>query len=149
MGPLKKVLGMLPGVGSMMKDMDFDDRRFKLVEAMIQSMTPRERRAPDLIDIQRRRRIAQGSGNELDAVHGLVKQFKQMQKMMGKMGGSGLAEMMAGGGMPDPSQLGGLGGMPGMPGMDGMPGMGGRGKKKGGRGGRPSGLDDFLRGRRR
>ncbi len=158
LGPLKKVLGMLPGVGAALKDVDLDDKRFKRVEAMIQSMTPTERKSPNLIDIQRRRRIARGSGNELEAVHGLIKQFKQMQKLMSKMGKGGLESMM--GGM-DPSGMGmpGMGGgMPGMPG-GGMPGgmppgldmggmMGGKkGKKKSA--GRPSGLDDFLRGRRK
>ncbi|MEZ5988328.1 MAG: signal recognition particle protein [Planctomycetota bacterium] len=97
MGPLKKVLGMLPGVGQAMKDVDLDDKRFGRVEAMILSMTPEERRRPELIEIQRRRRIARGSGNELQAVHDLIKQFKHMQKMFGKLGkGGGLPPELAG-----------------------------------------------------
>lgn len=152
LGPLKKVLGMLPGVGQALKQIDLDDRRFNRVEAMIQSMTQLERRNPDVIDVQRRRRIAKGSGNDLQAVHGLIKQFKAMQKMMSKLGKGGLGSMLGEGGMPD---LGGPGGMPGglpgglpggVPGLGGMPGMpGGKAKKAG----RPKGLDDFLRGRRR
>src|SRR5690606_2041327 len=75
MGPLKKVLGMLPGVGAALKNVDLDDGHFKRLEAMIKSMTVKERRAPAIIDQMRRRRIAQGSGNSLDAVNGLIKQF--------------------------------------------------------------------------
>lgn len=92
MGPLKKVMGMLPGMGQALKDVDLDDKQFGRVEAMILAMTPYERQRPQIIDVQRRRRIARGSGNDLQAVHNLIKQFKQMQKMMGKMG--------KGGGMP-------------------------------------------------
>ena len=123
MGPLKKVLGMLPGVGQALKDVDLDDKHFKRLEAMILSMTPDERRRPEIIDVHRRRRIARGSGNELQAVHDLIKQFKQMQKMMGKVGKGGFPGM-PGGGMPG-------GGMPGMP---DLPGMGGGRKQGRGRG---------------
>ena len=148
MGPLKKVLGMLPGVGAALKDVDFDDGHVKRIEAMIQSMTPIERQKPDLIDIQRRRRIANGSGSELGAVHELIKNFKQMQKMMAKMGKGGMPDLA---GM-DPSALGGgMPGMPGMPGLPGMPGGGGGGKKarRGGKKGGNSEFRDFLRGRGR
>jgi signal recognition particle subunit SRP54 len=89
LGPLKKVLGMLPGVGAMLKDVDLDDGRFRRIEAMILSMTLVERRNPDVIGIERRRRIARGSGNELQAVHDLIKQFKTMQDLMRKMGRGG------------------------------------------------------------
>jgi signal recognition particle subunit SRP54 len=149
LGPLKKVLGMLPGMGQALKEVDLDDRRFKRVEAMIQSMTVAERRNPDLIDIQRRRRIAAGSGNPLQGVHDLVKQFKTMQKMMAKLGKGGLGDLQGLMG------AGGAGGFPGMPGgMGQMPG-GGRGMPKlpGGGGGRRGGgnaaFQDFLRGRGR
>ncbi|MEM7198695.1 MAG: signal recognition particle protein [Planctomycetota bacterium] len=139
MGPMKKVLGMLPGVGSALKDIDLDDQHFKRVEALILSMTPVERRNPDVIDMERRRRIARGSGNEVQAVHDILKQFKMMQSLMKKMG-------KGGGGMPDLESLG----LPDMPGMPGMPGKGGgKGRKGGGapRGG--GGLQDFLGGKRR
>ncbi|MGE3171229.1 MAG: signal recognition particle protein [Planctomycetota bacterium] len=141
MGPLKKVLGMLPGVGQMLKQVDFDDAHFKRIEAVILSMTPRERRSPDLIDTPRRRRIAAGSGNPLDAVNGLIKQFKAMQDMMKKLGkgggmgglggggGMGGLEGLLGGGMPGGGLGGGLGGMPGLPG--GMPGGGRPGRGRG------------------
>ncbi|MBZ0151251.1 MAG: signal recognition particle protein [Planctomycetes bacterium] len=140
LGPLKKVLGMLPGVGAAMKDVDFDDKHMKRLEAMILSMTPRERQKPDLIDLPRRRRIAAGSGNQLDAVNGLIKQFKTMQDLMKKLG--------KGGGMPP--DLGGLmggGGMGGMPGPGGFPGLPGGGRGFPGGGGR--GFPGFPGGRRR
>ncbi|MEC7583971.1 MAG: signal recognition particle protein [Planctomycetota bacterium] len=147
MGPLKKVLGMLPGVGQMLKQVDFDDAHFKRIEAMILSMTPTERRNPQLLDTPRRRRLAQGSGNPLEAVHGLIKQFKTMQDMMkklkkGGMGGmGGLGGLMGGGG----AGAGGLedllgGGMGGGLG-GGLPGQPQRGRQRGfpggGRGGFP------------
>lgn len=110
MGPLKKVLGMLPGVGSMLKDIDLDNKDFARMEAIMLSMTVRERRNPDIIDIQRRRRIAYGSGNDLDRVNALMKQFKTMQKMMKSMGKGGLGDLGGMGGMGDLGGMGGLGG---------------------------------------
>ncbi|MFQ5507690.1 MAG: signal recognition particle protein, partial [Planctomycetota bacterium] len=89
LGPLKKVMGMLPGIGQALKDIDIDDKHFARLEAMITSMTPLERSRPQSIDMSRRRRIARGSGNDLSAVHGLLKQFKQMQKIFGKIGKGG------------------------------------------------------------
>ena len=98
LGPLKKVMGMLPGVGQAIKDVDIDDKHFARIEAMITSMTLEERRKPDIINMSRRRRIARGSGNDLQAVHNLLKQFKQMQKLFSKMGkGGGLPPMFGGG----------------------------------------------------
>jgi len=155
MGPLKKVLGMIPGVGQALKQIDLDDNHFKRIEAMILSMTMTERRNPDVINVQRRRRIAKGSGNDLDAVHGLIKQFKAMQQMMKKLGKGmpggmppgGLEGLMGGGmpggGMPGGGMGGGLGGMGGgMPGMGGglPPGFGGGGMRSGfgARPGKPS-----------
>ncbi|MBI5853448.1 MAG: signal recognition particle protein [Planctomycetes bacterium] len=150
LGPLKKVLGMLPGVGQALKEIDFDDKRFKRVEAMIQSMTVKERRHPDIIDIERRRRIAKGSGNELQAVHELIKQFKTMQKMMSQLGKGGFGGLAG---------LGGAGGFGDLPGPMGGPGLGGPGfggPGSGGGSGKPqrpqSGNDafrDFMRGRKR
>lgn len=131
LGPMKKVLGMIPGMGQALKQIDLDDGHFKRVEAMILSMTAGERRNPDVINVQRRRRIANGSGNELEAVHGLIKQFKAMQQMMKKLGKGmpggmppGGLEGLMGGGMPGGGMGMPGGGMPGggMPGMGGMPG---------------------------
>jgi signal recognition particle subunit SRP54 len=94
MGPLTEILGMIPGIGSAMRgqDVQISDDEFKHVEAIIHSMTPQERRYPDLINKSRRDRIARGSGTEPDDVRALLKQFNEMQKMMSQMG------LMAGGG---------------------------------------------------
>ncbi len=88
MGNLKDLMGMLPGVGSAIKDIDISDDSFKGVEAMIQSMTPYERLNPDVIDQKRKTRIAKGCGKDLTEVNAFMKQFeqmKQMMKMMNKM----------------------------------------------------------------
>ncbi|MCA8976537.1 MAG: signal recognition particle protein [Planctomycetes bacterium] len=111
MGPLKKVLGMLPGVGSLLKQIDFDDAHFRRIEAVIHSMTMKERRRPEVIDLPRRRRIAAGSGTEVQDVNRLLKQFTQMQKMMKRMRKKGgMANLMRGMGGRMP------GGMPPFPG---------------------------------
>jgi signal recognition particle subunit SRP54 len=131
MGSLKGLLGMLPGVGSLMKEMDNDvlTRELKRVEAMILSMTEEERANPEMVkkEGRRRDRIAKGSGHTLKQVNELVKQFEQMRGMMQAMTGGGMMEraraaMGAGGAgaMPDPSAILGGGGMPGM----GRPGSG-------------------------
>lgn len=88
MGNIKDLLGMIPGMGKAMKDIDISDDAFKGVEAMINSMTPVERRNPDLIDLKRKQRIAKGSGKDIGEVNAFMKQFeqmKQMMKMMNKM----------------------------------------------------------------
>ena len=91
LGPIKKVLGMLPGVGGMMKDLPIDDGQLDRVEGMVRSMTPREREDVRLVDQQksRTRRIAQGSGTTAQEVGRLAKQFEQMQKMTQQMAGMG------------------------------------------------------------
>jgi len=78
-------LGMIPGMGSAVKDMDIDNDSFKPIEAIIQSMTPKERENPDMIDNSRKKRIATGSGTSLQQVNNLLKQFDEMRKMMKKM----------------------------------------------------------------
>lgn len=82
MGPLTNLLGMLPGVGSQLAGLDLDERQLDRVEAMILSMTPEERRRPEIIDASRRRRIARGSGTTPQEVAQLVKQFQAMRKLM-------------------------------------------------------------------
>jgi signal recognition particle subunit SRP54 len=164
MGPLSQLLEMIPGVGSAIRqqDVQIGDDEFKHVEAMIRSMTPEERRDPDLINKSRRDRIARGSGVGADEVRGLLKQFTEMRKMMsqlGVMGGGGkgkkkgllsrmpgtlgqigdmreLAKQMQAQGI-DPNQLGGMGGMPGFsPGdLDAMMGGAPLGKLRPDRGG--------------
>ena len=82
MGSLKDIVGMIPGMGKMMKDVEISDDAFKPIEAMIGSMTPKERRNPEIINGSRRRRIAKGSGMEIQDVNNLLKQFQDMKKMM-------------------------------------------------------------------
>lgn len=88
MGNLKDLLGMIPGIGKAVKDIDISDDSFKGVEAMINSMTPQERHNPEIIDMKRKMRIAKGSGKDISEVNAFMKQFdqmKQMMKMMNKM----------------------------------------------------------------
>lgn len=85
MGNVKDLVGMIPGMGKMIKDIDLDDDSFKSIEAIIHSMTPAERENPDILNGSRRRRIANGSGTEIMEVNRLVKQFEDMRKMMRMM----------------------------------------------------------------
>jgi signal recognition particle subunit SRP54 len=93
MGNLKDLVGMIPGMGKMMKDVEIDNDAFKGIEAMIGSMTPYERRNPSKIDTSRRRRIAKGSGTSIEEVNRLMKQFDETKKMM-KMMSSGKMNAM-------------------------------------------------------
>ena len=108
MGNVKDLMGMIPGMGKAMKDVDIKDDAFKPLEAIIQSMTPTERSNPDLINAQRKNRIAAGSGTNIQEVNKLMKQFEDTKKMMKMMSNpKGMAQMM--------KQMQGMGG--GMPGM--------------------------------
>ncbi|MCR5679008.1 MAG: signal recognition particle protein [Prevotella sp.] len=109
MGNIKDLASMIPGVGKALKDVDIDDNAFKSIEAIINSMTPKERSNPDIINQSRKLRIARGSGTKLEEVNRLMKQFDQTRKMMkavSNMGSSKMAQMaaamkqMKGGGMP-------------------------------------------------
>jgi signal recognition particle subunit SRP54 len=82
MGNIKDLMGMIPGVGKMMKNVDIDDNAFKGIESIIQSMTPHERENPDAINQSRRTRIAKGSGSDIAEVNKLIKQFEDMRKVM-------------------------------------------------------------------
>ena len=95
MGNMKDLMGMIPGMGKMMKNVDIDDDAFKGIEAIIHSMTPEERANPSLINGSRRKRIASGSGKEIKDINQLLKQFGEMSKMMKMMQGGG-AKKMAG-----------------------------------------------------
>ena len=90
MGNLKDLLAMIPGVGSAIKDLDVDDTAFSGIEAIIRSMTPEERANPDIINAERRKRIAAGSGKDIQEVNRLIKQFNAAKKMMKKMSSLGL-----------------------------------------------------------
>ena len=94
MGNMKDLVGMIPGAGKMMKDVDIDDDSFKYIEAIIYSMTPKERSNPSLINKSRKDRIGKGSGTSIQQVNQLLKQFTQMSKMMKMMQGGGANKMM-------------------------------------------------------
>ena len=97
MGNMKDMLGMIPGMGSKIKDLDINDDSFKGIEAMINSMTPAERADPDLIDGNRKKRIAKGSGKDIQEVNNFMKQFDQMRSMMKNMNKMGaFGRMMPG-----------------------------------------------------
>ena len=105
MGNLKDLASMIPGVGKQLKDVDIDDDAFKRIEAIIQSMTPKERSNPELLNQSRRMRIAKGSGTNIQEVNRLIKQFDQTRKMMRMVTGAGMKNMMGAmkgmkGGMP-------------------------------------------------
>ncbi|MFT5667791.1 MAG: signal recognition particle subunit SRP54 [Vicingaceae bacterium] len=107
MGNMKDLIGMIPGVGKAMKDVDIDDDAFKGIEAMIKSMTPEERSNPKIINGTRRKRIATGSGNSIQELNKLLKQFEQTSKMMKMMGNKqNMAKMMKN----MPKMQGGMGG---------------------------------------
>ena len=113
LGPLQDIIKMLPGIGNnpALRELNVDEGRFSRMEAIIRSMTIKERRQPDIINASRKKRIAAGSGNEVSEVNNLLKQFGMLQKMM--------------------SSLTGGGGFPGMPKLPGMPKKGKNPNKKG------------------
>ena len=107
MGNLKELASMIPGVGKAIKDVDIDDNAFKGIEAIIKSMTPKERTNPEILNQSRRQRIAKGSGTNLQEVNRLIKQFDQTRKMMKMVTGNQMAKMAG--------MMGKMKGMPGMP----------------------------------
>ncbi len=145
MGPLGNLMGMMPGMPKELKGAEIGDDQLKPIEAIIRSMTPLERRKPELVNGSRRTRIATGSGTTVGDVNRLVKQFGEMQKMMKRMGatmGGGRPGKKGKKGKPGrgfPGLPGGMGGLPGMPGMPGggMPGL------PPGMGGAPGGFPNF------
>ena len=94
MGNIKDLAAMIPGVGKAIKDVDIDDNAFKNIEAIINSMTPKERTNPEIINQSRRTRIAKGSGTNIQEVNRLLKQFDQMRKMMKMVSGISSSKMM-------------------------------------------------------
>ena len=95
MGNIKDLMGMIPGVGKAIKDIDIDDNAFKSVEAIIRSMTPKERANPDIINASRKERIARGSGTTLQEVNRLMKQFEQIRKAMKSVAGGKMGNLMS------------------------------------------------------
>lgn len=127
MGPMKQLLGMLPGVGQALKNVEVDEKELDRVEAMISSMTPEERAKPKVIDNSRKRRIARGFGGDQARVGQIVKQFAMVSQMSKQMAGLG-----AGGKISAVKKLAAGGGFEGMmPGLSGMPGMSGKGSTSG------------------
>jgi signal recognition particle subunit SRP54 len=154
MGGLGGLMGMMPGVGKIKNQManaKIDDSMLKRQKALIDSMTPKERRNPDILKASRKKRIAAGSGTKVEELNRLLKMHRGMADMMKAMGGAkrgpmaGLANMLGmGAGAPSPEQMaemaknmpgglpGGAGGLPPtMPNFPGMPGLGGLGKPGG------------------
>lgn len=107
MGSMKDILGMLPGVGKKLKDVDVDDKQLDRMKAIIQSMTIKERRNPDIINPSRKRRIAAGCGMQVEDVNRLLNQYRQMQKMMKQLNSKNSRRMM--------KRMGGRGGFGGFP----------------------------------
>lgn len=107
MGNLKDLAAMIPGVGKAIKDVDIDDNAFKGIEAIIKSMTPKERTNPEILNQSRRMRIAKGSGTNIKEVNRLIKQFDQTRKMMKMVTGTNMAKMAG--------MMSKMKGMPGMP----------------------------------
>jgi signal recognition particle subunit SRP54 len=94
MGNIKDLLGMIPGIGKAVKDVDISDDSFKGIEAIINSMTLLERRNPDIIDPSRKKRIAKGCGKEITEINAFLKQFEQMKDMMKMMNKMPMGRMM-------------------------------------------------------
>lgn len=103
MGSVKNIMSMLPGVGQKLRDVEIDERQFDRIEAIIKSMTPKERAKPELLNASRKRRVAAGSGMKVEDINRLLTQYEQMKKMMRQMSGKGgKRKMMRGMGMPGP-----------------------------------------------
>ncbi len=98
MGPLSEIMGMIPGMGSLMRKMpeEIDDRELKRIEAIIQSMTPKERRKPKIMNASRKRRVAAGSGTSVQEVNHLLRQFRQAQKLMQQLARGGVPRRLFG-----------------------------------------------------
>ena len=128
MGSFKSVLGLMPGIGKQLQDVDVNEKDLGRIEAIVLSMTPRERRFPHVIDLSRRRRIAAGSGTSIDQVNQLMSARKQMQKLMKGMSKGKMPSLPAG-------MVPGGGALPGAPTLappqSARPGAKGRRKKQG------------------
>ena len=118
MGPMKQLLGMLPGVGSALKDVNIDDKQFDRLEGMVHSMTAAERKDLKLFNKSRVRRIATGSGTTPNEVNRLTTQFEAVQKMTASLASGGMA-----GSIKAARDMAKSGGMPGLGGMAGLPGL--------------------------
>jgi len=153
LGPMKKVLGMMPGMGGLMDKVDVDDNKMNRLEALFTSMTPHERVHPELLDMGRRRRISRGAGQEVNAVNELLKSFKSMKGVMKQMNKLGLGAKLGAkakketlrGMAPEGELAANLGGGGLLSGVFGGGGGGAPGGAPGG-GGMPAGLADMMGG---
>ncbi len=159
LGPMKKVLGMMPGMGELAKNVDVDDKQMNRLDALFTSMTARERLQPEILDMSRRRRVARGAGQDVQAVNDLLKRFKEMRQLMKQMNKMGLASQFASkqkqaaladmsptGELAAPTGGGGLMGGIGS-GLSGLGrGIGGLFGRGGGGGGLPGGLPGGMGG---
>ena len=125
MGPMKQIMGMLPGVGQMLKNVEVDEKQLDRLEGMVNSMTPSERDDVEMINPSRKRRISSGSGVKPEDVSGLVKQFRMVSQMTKQFAGMGMK-----GKIEAAKQMQSAGGMAGVSGLPQLPGMGGRGSTK-------------------
>ena len=157
LGPMKKVLGMMPGMPKEVRDMDVDDNQMNRLEALFTSMTPMERLKPDLLDMSRRRRVSRGAGQEVGAVNELLKRYKDMKKMMKQLNKMGMGSMFGASakkdtlrGMSPSGELasGGGGMLQGLGSLGAGLGAGakGLGSRLFGGGGLPAGMDDAAGG---
>jgi signal recognition particle subunit SRP54 len=124
MGPLSSLIGMLPGMGKALRDVDVDDGQLKPVEAIIRSMTVEERRNPKVLNGKRKKRIAKGSGRSAQEINELLRSFDQMQQVMRQFGGSGGRKALKAMRGMDPEDLMASmagGGLPGLPGAGRIP----------------------------
>jgi signal recognition particle subunit SRP54 len=119
MGPLKQLMGLLPGVGSALKNVQIDDKQLDRVEGIVHSMTPEERRRPGIINNPRRKRIAAGSGTRPEEVGQLCRQFESVSQLSRQLAGMGAADKVRA--VKQLSNTGGMGGM--LPGVSGLPGL--------------------------
>ncbi|MFN0011066.1 MAG: signal recognition particle protein [Phycisphaerales bacterium] len=127
MGPLKQLLGLLPGVGSMLQGVNIDDKQLDHLEGIVNSMTKKERAKPELIDHSRRKRIARGSATKPEEVGQLVKQFQTMSKLTKSFAGMNASEKVKAVKGLSAGGEGGMGALGGLPGMGGMPNFGAKG----------------------
>lgn len=128
MGPMKQLLGMLPGVGSMLRDVEIEEKQLDRLEGIVNSMTPRERKDITVFNHSRRKRVAKGAGVKVDEVSQMVKQFEMVSRMTKQMAGVGMMGKLKA--MKEMRGMAGAGALPGMPNLGAIPGFGGKGSTR-------------------
>ncbi|MFM9958242.1 MAG: signal recognition particle receptor subunit alpha [Phycisphaerales bacterium] len=128
MGPMKQLLGMLPGVGSMLKDVEIEEKQLDRLEGIVNSMTPKERKDISIFNHSRRKRVANGAGVKVEEVAQMVKQFEMVSRMTKQVAGLGVMGRVKA--MKEMRSMAGSGALPGMPNLSGLPGFGGKGSTR-------------------